>query len=123
MGLLDGRVVIVTGAGRGLGREHAIELARHGATVVVNDLNVSLRGDADDTGASPADEVVAAITNIGGTAVANGASVSDWSAMETLVRLLVGAGCADEAREVAATIPPAMREMRLADVALEEPAL
>jgi len=84
MGLLDGRVVIVTGAGRGLGREHALELARNGATVVVNDLNVSLRGDADDS-PSPADEVVAEITAMGATAVSNGASVSDWSAMESLV--------------------------------------
>ena len=86
MGLLDGRVVIVTGAGRGLGREHALELARNGATVVVNDLNVSLRGDADDSGASPADEVVADIEAMGGTAITNGASVSDWNAMEALVR-------------------------------------
>ena len=86
MGLLDGRVVIVTGAGRGLGREHALELARNGATVVVNDLNVSLRGDADDSGKSPADEVVEEITAMGGTAVTNGASVSDWEAMEALVR-------------------------------------
>jgi NAD(P)-dependent dehydrogenase (short-subunit alcohol dehydrogenase family) len=86
MGLLDGRVVIVTGAGRGLGREHALELARNGATVVVNDLNVSLRGDADDSGKSPADEVVEEITAMGGTAVTNGASVSDWDAMEALVR-------------------------------------
>lgn len=85
MGLLDGRVVIVTGAGRGLGREHALELARHGATVVVNDLNVSLRGDADDTGQSPAEEVVELIEAMGGTAVTNGASVSDWGAMEALV--------------------------------------
>jgi NAD(P)-dependent dehydrogenase (short-subunit alcohol dehydrogenase family) len=86
VGLLDGRVVIVTGAGRGLGREHALELARNGATVVVNDLNVSLRGDADDSGASPADEVVADIEAIGGTAITNEASVSDWNAMEALVR-------------------------------------
>lgn len=86
MGLLDGRVVIVTGAGRGLGREHALELARNGATVVVNDLNVSLTGKAEDAGPSPADEVVAEIEAIGGTAVTNGASVSDWDAMEALVR-------------------------------------
>jgi NAD(P)-dependent dehydrogenase (short-subunit alcohol dehydrogenase family) len=85
VGLLDGRVVIVTGAGRGLGREHALELARNGATVVVNDLNVSLHGDADDTGASPADEVVAEIEEMGGTAVTNGDSVSDWNAMEKLI--------------------------------------
>jgi NAD(P)-dependent dehydrogenase (short-subunit alcohol dehydrogenase family) len=85
MGLLDGRVVIVTGAGRGLGRAHALELARHGATVVVNDLNTSLRGDAEDTGRTPADEVVDEIRAAGGTAVTNGASVADWDAMETLV--------------------------------------
>jgi NAD(P)-dependent dehydrogenase (short-subunit alcohol dehydrogenase family) len=86
MGLLDGRVVIVTGAGRGLGREHALELARNGATVVVNDLNVSMRGDADDSGRSPADDVVEEITAMGGTAVTNGASVADWDAMEAMVR-------------------------------------
>lgn len=86
MGLLDGRVVIVTGAGRGLGREHALELARNGATVVVNDLNVSLRGEAEASTRSPADEVVDEIRSIGGTAIANGASVSDWGAMEALVR-------------------------------------
>jgi len=85
MGLLDGRVVIVTGAGRGLGRQHALELARNGATVVVNDLNVSLHGDVDDSGTSPADEVVAEIEAMGGTAVTNAASVSDWTAMEALV--------------------------------------
>jgi NAD(P)-dependent dehydrogenase (short-subunit alcohol dehydrogenase family) len=84
MGLLDGRVVIVTGAGRGLGREHALELARNGATVVVNDLNVSLRGVAE-TERSPAEDVVDEITAMGGTAITNGASVSDWSAMEALV--------------------------------------
>ena len=85
MGLLDGRVVIVTGAGRGLGRAHALELARNGATVVVNDLNVSLQGQAESDGPSPADEVVAEIEAMGGTAVTNGSSVSDWDAMESLV--------------------------------------
>lgn len=85
MGLLDGRIVIVTGAGRGLGRAHALEMAHHGATVVVNDLNVGLQGQSGDDGPSPADEVVAEIEAMGGTAVTNGASVSDWSAMETLV--------------------------------------
>ena len=53
---------------------------------MVNDLNVSLRGDAEDSGQSPADEVVEEITAMGGRAVANGASVSDWDAMESLVR-------------------------------------
>jgi NAD(P)-dependent dehydrogenase (short-subunit alcohol dehydrogenase family) len=85
MGLLDGRVVIVTGAGRGLGRSHALHLAGEGATVVVNDLGVSLHGLAEDNEQSPADEVVAEINAAGGTAVSNGASVSDWSAMESLI--------------------------------------
>lgn len=85
MPILDGRVVIVTGAGRGLGRAHALELARHGATVVINDLNVSLHGDAEDADRSPADDVVDEIRSMGGTAVTNGASVSDWQAMEALV--------------------------------------
>lgn len=84
MGILDGRVVIVTGAGRGLGREHALELARNGATVVVNDLNVSITGESD-AGPSPAEEVVAEIEAMGGAAVTDGASVADWSAMERLV--------------------------------------
>jgi NAD(P)-dependent dehydrogenase (short-subunit alcohol dehydrogenase family) len=86
MGLLEGRVVIVTGAGRGLGRCHALQLAAEGATVVVNDLGVSIRGEAEDNEQSPADAVVEEITSGGGTAVANGASVTDWSAMEALVR-------------------------------------
>jgi len=76
MGLLDGKVAIVTGAGRGLGREEAIALARHGATVIVNDIGVSLSGHATDE--SPAAEVVRAITAAGGKAVANGEDVSDW---------------------------------------------
>ena len=56
-GLLEGRVAIVTGAGRGIGRAHALELASHGAAVVVNDYGVSISGEG--TGESPADEVVA----------------------------------------------------------------
>jgi NAD(P)-dependent dehydrogenase (short-subunit alcohol dehydrogenase family) len=84
MGLLDGRVVIVTGAGRGLGREHALELARNGATVVANDLNVSLVGAAE-AGPTPLDEVIVEIEAMGGTAMGNGASVSDWDAMEQLI--------------------------------------
>ena len=89
MGLLDGRVVIVSGAGRGLGRCHALQLAAEGATVVVNDLGVSLRGEHEDNHESPADAVVAEITAAGGTAVANGASVSDWPDMEALVAATV----------------------------------
>ncbi|MFE2985732.1 SDR family NAD(P)-dependent oxidoreductase [Streptomyces sp. NPDC059262] len=74
--MLEGRVVVVTGGGRGIGRAHCLELARHGATVVVNDLGVGLAGD--DVGESPADEVVAEIVKSGGQAVADTASVTDW---------------------------------------------
>jgi NAD(P)-dependent dehydrogenase (short-subunit alcohol dehydrogenase family) len=76
MGLLDGKVAIVTGAGRGLGREEALALARHGARVIVNDVGASLAGEGAD--ASPAAEVVRAIVAAGGTAVANGEDVADW---------------------------------------------
>jgi NAD(P)-dependent dehydrogenase (short-subunit alcohol dehydrogenase family) len=81
--LLDGRVVIVTGGGRGLGRAHCLELAAHGATVVVNDLGTGLSGES--SGDSPADEVAAEIRALGGTALVDGSSVADWDAMEQLV--------------------------------------
>src|SRR5580765_5209660 len=83
MGMLEGRVVIVTGAGRGLGRQHCLELAHHGATVVVNDLGVGLHGEGD--GASPAEEVVTEIIAGGGTASADGTSVTDFGAVAELV--------------------------------------
>ena len=82
--LLDGRVAIVTGAGRGIGRAHALELASHGAAVVVNDFGVSLAGEG--TGESPADEVVAEIREAGGRAVANGADVADFEQAAAMVR-------------------------------------
>jgi NAD(P)-dependent dehydrogenase (short-subunit alcohol dehydrogenase family) len=85
MGWLDGRVVIVTGGGRGLGRAHCLELARQGATVVVNDLGVGLHGEAEQVGQSPAEQVVAEIEAMGGTALADGTSVTDWNGMEALV--------------------------------------
>jgi NAD(P)-dependent dehydrogenase (short-subunit alcohol dehydrogenase family) len=88
VGLLDERVVIVTGAGRGLGRAHALELAHRGAIVVVNDLGVALDGELDSE-ASPAESVVAEIEAAGGTAMADGTSVTDWTAIEALVARVV----------------------------------
>ena len=77
MGLLDGKVAIVTGAGHGIGRGHAMELAKRGARVVVNDLGGSVRGE----GASPAaDDTVKLIADRGGVAVPNYADVSDYDA-------------------------------------------
>jgi NAD(P)-dependent dehydrogenase (short-subunit alcohol dehydrogenase family) len=85
--LCEGRIAIVTGAGRGIGREHALSLAAHGARVVVNDLG----GTRDGSGASagPAEEVVATIRSAGGEAVVNGDDVSDWHGAERLVRQAV----------------------------------
>ena len=87
MRALDGRVAIITGAGRGLGREHALLFAREGAKVVVNDLG----GTADGTGAnrSPAEEVAAEILAAGGEAVANHEDVADWDGSRRLVQAAV----------------------------------
>jgi NAD(P)-dependent dehydrogenase (short-subunit alcohol dehydrogenase family) len=83
--LLDGRVVIVTGGGRGLGRAHCLELARQGASVVVNDLGVGLKGEAEEHGDPPANQVVAEIEAMGGKAIADDTSVADWDGMGALV--------------------------------------
>jgi len=83
MGRLDGRVAIVTGAGRGIGRSVATLLASEGASVVVNDLGAALDGSGSD--ASPAGQVVDEIAAGGGKAVANGADISDHTAAESLI--------------------------------------
>jgi len=76
MKICDGRVVAITGAGRGIGREHALAFAAAGAKVVVNDLGASLTGDPTDE--TPAQEVVRTITSMGGEAVVNTDDISDW---------------------------------------------
>ena len=88
-GICDGRVVIVTGAGRGLGRAHALELARQGAKVVVNDLGTSL--DGTGSGSGPAGEVVEEIRTAGGEAIANGDDVADWEGAARMVASAVEA--------------------------------
>ncbi|MEJ5254120.1 MAG: SDR family NAD(P)-dependent oxidoreductase [Acidimicrobiales bacterium] len=84
MGLVDGKVAIVTGAGRGVGRGEALELAAQGAKVVVNDFGGTSKGEGGDRG--PADEVVDLIRQRGGEAVANYGDVSDWRDAEALVQ-------------------------------------
>jgi len=84
MGICDGRVVVITGAGRGLGRSHALAFAREGAKVVVNDLG----GAPDGTGAStgPAHEVVDEIRAMGGEAIANADDVTDFDAAAGIIQ-------------------------------------
>jgi NAD(P)-dependent dehydrogenase (short-subunit alcohol dehydrogenase family) len=84
MGINTGRVAIVTGAGRGIGREHALLLAKEGAAVVVNDLGGAANGEGRDL--TPAQEVVAEIEAMGGAAIANGDDVSSWAGAEHMVQ-------------------------------------
>ena len=87
MGLFDGKVAIVTGAGRGIGRSHALLLASEGAAVVVNDLGGSSGGEGAD--ATPAQQVVDEIAAKGGRAIANYDSVSSWTGAEAMVQQAV----------------------------------
>ncbi len=89
MGALDGRVAIVTGAGRGIGREHALLFAAEGAKVVVNDLGAAVDGSGDDR--TPAEQVVAEIHAGGGEAIANDDNVADWEGGKRLVDAAVEA--------------------------------
>lgn len=89
MGMMDGKVALVTGAGRGVGRGIALELAKAGAAVVVNDLGVSLAGEGGDV--SPAQSVVDEIVAAGGQAIANGDSVASWDGGQAMVQAAVDA--------------------------------
>ena len=85
--LLEGRVVVITGAGRGIGREEALLMAKHGAKVVVNDLGAHFDGTGADV--SPAQQVVNEIKAGGGEAVANGESVTDFKAAKRIVECAI----------------------------------
>ncbi|MGH2791109.1 MAG: SDR family NAD(P)-dependent oxidoreductase, partial [Actinomycetota bacterium] len=87
MGLLDEKVAIVTGAGRGIGREHALALASEGAKVLVNDLGGSAAGEGSDQ--TPAQQVADEITSAGGEAAANYDNVADFQGAENMVKQAV----------------------------------
>ena len=84
MGLLDGKVAVVTGAGRGIGREEALVLAGEGARVIVNDVGAGLHGESSQD-AHPADEVAALIKEQGGEAAVNGDDISSWAGGKSVV--------------------------------------
>ena len=81
--LCEGRIALVTGAARGVGREHALGLAKHGAKVVVNDLGAGVDGSGADT--TPAQAVVDEIKDLGGEAILNGDDVSSWDGAKNMI--------------------------------------
>src|SRR3954454_23444547 len=85
--ICEGRVVIVTGAGRGIGREHALAFAREGAKVVVNDLGGDMTGEGADL--SPAQQTVEDIKAMGGDAVVNGDNVADFEGSRNIVKTAI----------------------------------
>ena len=87
MGSLDGRVAIITGAGRGIGREHALYFAAEGAKVVVNDLGATNDGTGADI--SPAQSVVEEIEAMGGEAIVNGENVADWQGAQRMINAAI----------------------------------
>jgi NAD(P)-dependent dehydrogenase (short-subunit alcohol dehydrogenase family) len=87
MGICDGRIVVITGAGRGIGREHALEFASQGAKIVVNDLGAEVDGSGSSAG--PAGDVVNEIRGMGGEAIANGEDVSDYDGAGRLIQAAI----------------------------------
>jgi NAD(P)-dependent dehydrogenase (short-subunit alcohol dehydrogenase family) len=87
VGICDGRIVVITGAGRGIGREHALEFASQGAKVVVNDLGAEVDGTGSSAG--PAGQVVDEIRGMGGEAVADGEDVSDYEGAGRLIQTAI----------------------------------
>ena len=87
--MVKDKVVVVTGAGGGIGRDFALMMAAHGAKVVVNDIGASVAGEGKDAG--PAQKVAAEIIAAGGQAVANGDSVADWDAANRIVKTAIDA--------------------------------